>query len=103
MYAKKEASVFVPIKGINPVDILRSKLAEHAGLEAAMEKTASADDNGHLYALHREVEMVYRAAVKLGKRPEADKLLDKFAGWRYLKGQPGEAGDMTPLPVPEEK
>lgn len=102
MYTKR-ANVFAPVKGINPVDVLRSKLAEHAGLEAASEKTASADDDGRLYELHREVEMVYRAAVKLGKRPEADALLDKFAGWRYLKGQPGEPGDMTPLPAPEGK
>ena len=99
----KQASVFVPLKGVNPVDILRSRLAEHAGFETATEKTASADDHGRLYALHREDEMIYRAAVKLGKRPEADALLDKFAGWRYLKGQPGEPGDMTPLPAPEEK
>ena len=102
MYTK-QASVFVPIRGINPVDVLRSKLAEHAGLEVSTEKTASTEDNGRLYELHREVEMVYRAAVKVGRRPEADALLDKFAGWRYLKGQPGEPGDMTPLPAPEEK
>lgn len=99
----KQASTFTPIPGIDPVDVLRSKLAEHAGLQSATEKTASAEDNSRLYELHREVEMVYRASVKLGKRPEADALLDKFAGWRYLKGQPGEAGDLTPLPAPEEK
>lgn len=94
----------VPLeKPVTPLDILQSRLAEYAGMGQATEKTASSQDLERMYAIHREVEQAYRAAVKVGKRPEADAALDKFSGWRYLKGQPGEPGDMKPFPAPDSK
>ena len=100
---QKQAGELKPEKPVMPLDILQSRLAECAGMEQSTEKTASAQDLERLYALHREVEQAYRTSVKTGKRPEADAMLDKFSGWRYLKGQPGEPGDMSPLPAPEKK
>jgi hypothetical protein len=85
------------------VETLQAALELFAGAERGTEKTADTKDLDRLYDLHRKVESEYRLAVKCGKKPDADALLDKFSGWRYLKGAPGEPGDMHPLPAPEEK
>lgn len=84
-----------------PLSALRGALERYTG--ASTDKTASEDDLARLYGLHHAVESTYRMAVKAGKRPEANALLDKFAGWVYLKGQPGEPGDLHPLPAPSDK
>ena len=96
--ASEETSVHPP-----PLEFLRVALECFAGADASLEKSASEKDTVRLYQLHEEVEKSYRSAVKAGKRNEADALLGKFSGWRYLKGMPGEAGDLHPLPAPEEK
>lgn len=85
------------------LDILKVCLEQFAGADTAMEKSASEADRGRLFTLHEAVEVAYRESVKAGKRPEADLEIDKFAGWKYLKGQPGEAGDLHPFPAPGEK
>jgi hypothetical protein len=85
------------------VESLRSSLERFAGAEASLEKSASDKDHERLWRIHEEVEKAYRRSVKEGRKTEADALLDKFAGWQYLKGMPGEAGDLHPLPAPEEK
>lgn len=86
-----------------PIDLFKVCLEQHAGAANSLDKTASDQDFGHLYALHRAVETAYRGCVKVGKRPEANAMLEKFSGWSYLKGQPGEAGDMHPFVLPGEK
>jgi hypothetical protein len=85
------------------LDILKVCLEQFAGADAAMEKSASEPDRSRLFTLHEAVEVAYRESVKAGKRPDADTMLDKFAGWKYLKGQPGETGDLHPFPAPGEK
>jgi hypothetical protein len=90
-------------KKASAMDILKICLEQFAGADTAMEKSASDDDRSRLFTLHEAVETAYRESVKAGKRPEADTLVDKFAGWKYLKGQPGEAGDLHPFPAPGEK
>jgi hypothetical protein len=95
----KTASMAKP----EPVETLRSALELYAGAAQATEKTAGDDEHKRLWSLHEQAEAAYRNAVKLGKRVEASAVLDKFAGWSYLKGQPGEQGDLHPLPAPEEK
>lgn len=92
-----------PAPKATPLDILKVCLEQHAGAAASLQKTASDEECTYLYDLHRAVERAYRLTVKVGKRPEANALLDKFAGWVYLKGQPGEAGDMHPFLAPGEK
>jgi len=95
----KTASIMKP----DPVESLRAALELYAGATQAIEKTAGETEHQRLWTLHGQAETAYRNAVKLGKRPEANAMLDKFAGWSYLKGQPGEPGDLHPLPAPEEK
>jgi hypothetical protein len=95
----KTASMSKP----EPVETLRAALELYAGATQATEKTAGDDEHKRLWTLHLQAEAAYRNAVKLGKRVEASAVLDKFAGWSYLKGQPGEPGDLHPLPAPEEK
>lgn len=90
-------------KKASAMDTLKVCLEQFAGADTAMEKAASEEDRGRLFILHEAVEVAYRESVKAGKRPEADALTDKFAGWKYLKGQPGEAGDLHPFPAPGEK
>lgn len=101
---KKVASPEPPsVSDGDPLGKLRGELERYAGAETSLEKEASEADYERLYTLHKNVESAYRGAVKAGKKPEADKALDKFSSWRYLKGAPGEPGDLTPLPEPEEK
>lgn len=90
-------------KKASTLDILKVCLEQFAGADTAMEKSASEEDRSRLFILHESVEVAYRDAVKAGKRPDADALTEKFAGWKYLKGQPGEAGDLHPFPAPGEK
>jgi hypothetical protein len=90
-------------KRASAVDVLRATLEQYAGADRSIEKSASQEDHTRLYNLHRAVEASYREAVKAGKRSEADTELSKFSGWAYLKGQPGEEGDLHPFPVPAEK
>jgi hypothetical protein len=97
--AKPAAKPEAPIK----VAALQAALELYVGAEQGTEKTADVKDLDRLYDLHKKVESEYRLAVKCGKKPDADALLDKFSGWRYLKGAPGEPGDMHPFPAPEEK
>lgn len=87
----------------NPVESLRVALELYAGAEKALEKSAGETDHARLYRIHRTVEEEYRKVAQVGRRPEADAILDRFPGWTYLKGQPPEPGDWTPLPAPEEK
>lgn len=86
-----------------PVDSLKIAIELYAGADHGSEKTASDADLKRLHVLHKGVESSYREAVKAGKKVEADQLLDKFSGWRWLKGAPGEPGDLHPLPAPDEK
>lgn len=95
---RKEARVKEELR---PLDLLRGSLELYAGAELTLEKSASTEDHTRLFQLHAGVEKAYRDAVKEGKKPEADALLDKFAGWKYLKGAPGQVGDKHPLPAPE--
>lgn len=90
-------------KTASSLDTLKVCLEQFAGADTAMEKAASEEDRSRLFALHQAVETAYRETVKAGKRPDADALIEKFAGWKYLKGQPGEAGDLHPFPAPGEK
>jgi hypothetical protein len=92
-----------PPKPVRQIENLRDELERYAGAEHSLQKEASAQDHERLFVLHGNVETTYREAVKIGKRKEANVLLDKFAGWTYLKGSPGVPGDMTPFPVPDEK
>lgn len=104
-YRARHAKTASPAKetlSVEPLALLQSRVAEYAGMGHATEKTASSAELERLYALHREVEQAYRASVKVGRRADADAILDKFSGWRYLKGQPSEPGDLTPLPAPEK-
>lgn len=86
-----------------PVDQLKIAIELYAGAGQGSEKVASESDLKHLYNLHKGVESSYRETVKAGRKVEADQLLDKFSGWRWLKGAPGEPGDLHPLPAPDEK
>ncbi len=86
----------------SPMEELRSALELYSGASAALEKSAGMEEHGRLWRLHGNVESAYRKTAKVGKRPEADALLDKFSGWAYLKGQPSEPGDMKPLPGPDK-
>jgi len=86
-----------------PVDHLKIAIELYAVADQGAEKTASDVDLKHLHSLHKGVESSYREAVKAGKKVETDQLLDKFSGWRWLKGAPGEPGDLHPLPAPVEK
>ncbi len=98
----KTASV-APVEGENPIIRLRAELEQYAGAEISLTKEASDADYERLYTMHKNVEAAYRGAVKVGKKPEADAILDKFANWKYLKGAPGEPDDLHPLPAPDEK
>lgn len=91
--------------------VLEMGLDRYAGAIVALEKSASIadphrnpdDDHQKLWSIHEDVEKCYRMVCKEGRRIEANKLIDKYAGWAYLKGQPGEPGDLHPLPAPDEK
>lgn len=98
---EKADLIALPKPGI--LDLLKTCLEQYVGAEQTLEKAAIEDDHKYLFKLHEAVEASYRNAVKIGKRPEADKMLEKFAGWKYLKGQPGEVGDFHPFPAPDEK
>lgn len=91
----------------NGLESLESALQRYAGANLAAEKTASEkiseEDHKTLWSLHREVEKGYRWAVKQGNRPEANAILDKYAGWTWLKGAPKEPGDLHPFPAPDGK
>ena len=83
--------------------MLETGLDRYAGACSTIEKSASENDSEKLWTLHGEVEKDYRWAVREGKRAEANELIDKYAGWAYLKGAPGEPGDLHPFPAPDEK
>lgn len=87
----------------DPVGFLRIGLEAFTGAQVVLEKSASPEDYHRLYTMHREIERAYRESVKIGKKPEADEILSKFSGWSWLRGAPGEPGDWTPLPAPDEK
>lgn len=82
---------------------LEMNLDRYAGATTTLDKSASEETHQKLWASHEDVEKCYRWASKEGRRIEANKLIDKYAGWAYLKGQPGEPGDLHPLPAPDEK
>lgn len=107
--AADRSAVLIEPKALS---VLELELDRYAGAMVAMEKSASGpldphrdltQDHRKLWAIHEAVEKDYRWACKEGKRDEANKLIDKYAGWAYLKGQPGEPGDLHPLPAPDEK
>ena len=85
------------------VEVLRNALEKFSGADSVLEKAASAEDSARLWELHKAAEAAYREAVKAGKKPEADATLDKFSGWKWLKGAPGEPGDLHPMPAPDEE
>jgi len=91
------------IKRPTPSELLKICLEQYTGATQTLEKSATETDYRYLHDLHKAVEAAYRSAVKLGKRDEADKVVEKFAEWKYLKGQPGQEGDLHPFPVPNEK
>lgn len=87
----------------NPLENLRTALELYRGTESALEKAGGDGEFPRLWERHRAVEAAYRQAAKVGKRLEADAVLDKFSGWAYLKGAPAEPGDLRPLPGPDVK
>lgn len=86
-----------------PPEILKMTLEQYSGAHSSLEKEASEGDHRRLWHLHKAVQHAYDICAKLGKRPEADEVLDKFAGWSWLKGRPKNEGDWAPFPAPEEK
>lgn len=98
-----QENLFVKTSKDNPLENLRTALELYRGTESSLEKAGSEGEYPRLWERHRAVEAAYRQTAKIGRRLEADAVLDKFAGWSYLKGAPAEPGDLKPLPGPDGK
>lgn len=68
--------------------LLKAALERFRTKKQAMAKTASDKDYSELFQLHHGVHAAYGEAVRSGRRTEANKALDGFEGWEYLKGMP---------------